>query len=59
MYGKLPVTGLGAITVGGVAMARPVVALAVAAVFIVAGLALWVTGRRKPLTPPAAPGQSS
>ncbi len=59
MYGKLPVTGLGALTVGGVAVARPIVALAVAAVFIAAGLGLWVTGRRKQLTPPAATGQSS
>lgn len=59
MYGKLPITGLGTITIGGVAVARPVAALAVAAVLIVAGLVLWATGRRRRSALLTAPDQSS
>jgi len=46
-YGTLPVTGMGAVIVGGVAVARPVLAAATAGVLIAAGIVLRVTNRKK------------
>lgn len=45
MY-SLPKTGVAIVTVGGVALARPILAVGVAAALLVVGVALRVSGRR-------------
>lgn len=49
MY-SLPKTGIGAITVGGVAIYYPWVAAGVAVILVGLGIALRITGRRRKLT---------
>lgn len=49
MYG-LPKTGLGMMTVGGIAVARPVLAVGIAIVLIAVGIVLRFSGNRKALS---------
>ena len=48
--GSLPVTGLAAVSLGGVTVAYPLLAAGVAILLIGAGIVLRFTGRRKALT---------
>jgi hypothetical protein len=48
MYG-LAKTGFATVTVGGIAVARPLLAAGIAVVLVSAGIVLRITGRRKDL----------
>lgn len=50
MYGGLPKTGVTMMTVGGIAVARPLLAVGIAIALIAVGVVLRVTGNRKALS---------